>query len=685
MNTIPITLKKLILLILVFFLGIISLITIHLFFMNLIEKLDKKTLNLKAKIQLGEYIVTDLYEIRADFYELATITTNKKGREFITAKINQRITTIKDILTVLNKGGTYQHYIRLNIEGHLNTIKTVQYSNSKENVSLEAIDIVPKLNELTEMTQQIVTLIEQRDAAQEDKEQYFQYATKIKRFYKTMPSYFTRMGENANRLLFEGEIDLYNLEKTIQKQKDHYVNLEIFTVALIVILVSFFGYIITQQIHRNNKKLANLNNDLANSMDDLKRQEKFIRGILDAQLNIVVVSDGEKMIDSNEALIEFFDGYNNFEDFNKEHACICNFFVDLNDDEYITDMDYGDEKRWYDYIIGETDKIHKVAMYHKDELHYFTITAKKNYIDSDTFIVVVSLNDITDLIYAQTKLTLLNDNLENMVHEKTNELIKLNENLEQKIKKEVEINRQRDKQLIQQSRFASMGEMIGNIAHQWRQPLSAISSTVSSMQLQRKLNLASNEDIDKSYIDIIKYVDFLSHTIEDFRNFFTQNKTLVQIDILEIMQKAIHITDASYKNQHIEIFQEYEESPLLSFGLPNELSQVFLNILTNAKDALCENKIEKKYLKIKAYSTQTDNVIEICDNAGGIKEELMDKIFDPYFTTKHQSQGTGIGLYISKDIIEKHLKGFIRASNEEFELKNKKFKGACFKIQLPKI
>lgn len=686
-NTLTLTLKKLVLLLSIFFIGILLLISIHLVFLKLIERLDKKTDNLKAKIQLGEYIVTDLYKIRADFYELATTTSNEKGRVLILDKISHRIGVIRDILDVLEHGGQFTREIKLNITGHLKTTKTIFFENNSKNISLETIDIGPKIEELVQMTQMLNHLVQKRDSFLElnDKEKYFEYSREIKRFYKTTPAYFTRMSENTSRLLYEGEIELAELEQNILKEKNFYLYIEIITVLIIVFCVILLGYIIAKQIHQNSKKLQNLNDDLANSMFDLKRQEKFIRGILDSQPNIVVVSDGEKMVDSNDALVEFFEGYDSFEDFKKKHACICDYFVDLHNDEYIIDKDYGEGKRWYEHILEFPNHIHKVAMYQGHELHYFTITAKKNFLDKENFIVVVSLNDITELIYAQTKLKSLNDNLEGMVNKKTNELKKLNENLEQRIQKEVEINRQRDKQLIQQSRFASMGEMIGNIAHQWRQPLSAISSTVSAMQLQRKINIASEEDVDKSYSDIMKYVDFLTHTIEDFRSFFKQDKKLVNIDILDVMEKTINITHATYKNQRIEIIKEYEDDNLESFGLPNELSQVFLNLLTNSKDALMENKVEKKFVKIRAYTDRHMHVVEVVDNAGGIKKEVMDKIFDPYFTTKHQSQGTGIGLYISKDIIEKHLKGLITVFNETNEFAGEKYTGACFKIALPKI
>lgn len=666
------TLKQLILLVGIFILGIFSLIAINVFFLNLSEKLDKQTSNLKAKIEIGEYIVSDLYKIRSDFYELATTVTNKRGRTLITKKLNKKIKVLEDTLNILRDGGSLKRVIRLNIVGQNFTTKTINYKKDNDEFSLEVIDIKPKLIEFKNLVSQLNTLLVTQEIYRKSKNslEFMKQNKRIKRFYKLTPSFFVRITENTNRLLFEGNQELKNLEENVKNQKEFYTYLELFLVVTIILFVLVLGYLIAKKIDTNSKKL--------------EREKASTRGVLDGQPNIVVVSNGEQMVDGNTALIEFFDGYDTFQDFKDENLCICDFFVDLDDDSYIVDKEY-DGKKWFEYILEHPQKLHKVAMYQKDILKYFTITAKKKLIDKKSFIVIISLTDISKEVESKAQLKRLNDSLEDIVNDKTKELQELNENLELKIEVEVEKNREKDKKMIQQSRFAALGEMIGNIAHQWRQPLSAISSTASAMQLQMQLQIAEEKDIEQSYSKIKKYVDFLNQTIEDFRDFFKEDKKKIHFNILDSLKNSLAITEAVYKNYAIKVYKKIDTNNLEILGFQSELSQVFLNILNNSKDVLREKEGKIKILQIYVYEEDSFHVIEFLDNGGGIKKEIIDKVFDPYFTTKHQSQGTGIGLYMSKNIIEKHMNGSMQVRNRKFFLNEEEYFGASFKIKIPKI
>jgi len=237
--------------------------------------------------------------------------------------------------------------------------------------------------------------------------------------------------------------------------------------------------------------------------------------------------------------------------------------------------------------------------------------------------------------------------------------------------------------LLQQSRIAALGEMIGNIAHQWRQPLNGIKIVASGIKFKIKNNLLSTQQLEKDIAKIIEYTDYLSQTIDDFRSFFRSNKQKEHFDIVAIVQKALSLVEASYKSHNIHIIFTPPSQPIFYYGYPNEFLQVLLNIFNNAKDILIDKTI--RYVRVDIFETKKEIKIRICDNGGGVPEDIMIKIFDPYFTTKHKAQGTGLGLYMSKEIIEKHFQGLLEVKNQEFKVKEKTFYGACFYIKLFKI
>ncbi len=278
----------------------------------------------------------------------------------------------------------------------------------------------------------------------------------------------------------------------------------------------------------------------------------------------------------------------------------------------------------------------------------------------------------------------INATLEFKVKEKTKELEEFNNKLKDKIKDEVSKNREKDQILYNQSKMAAMGEMIGNIAHQWRQPLSTISTAASGISLKIDFQMYCEEEIKKDLKSIVGTTQYLSQTIEDFRNFFIENKYKESFNLVNSIKKDINIINSSFKNNHIELITSFEE--ITMFGIQNELTQAILNILTNAKDVLIEKVNhfeERRIIKIQIKAINNFAYIYIQDNGKGIKKQIIDKIFEPYFTTKHKSQGTGIGLYMTREIIVKHMKGEIKVENKSFEHEGIRYLGACFEIKLP--
>ena len=245
----------------------------------------------------------------------------------------------------------------------------------------------------------------------------------------------------------------------------------------------------------------------------------------------------------------------------------------------------------------------------------------------------------------------------------------------------IELNKNQDI-LHQQSKMAAMGEMIGNIAHQWRQPLSTITTASSGIVLQKELGILTDDFFMEALKKINSSAQHLSKTIDDFRNFFSPNKIKTRIFIEDLFTTTLNLISAQFSAKDIKIIKHIENIELYTYE--NELVQALINILNNARDELIKlPSSEEKLIFIDICKNTEKNSIEIMikDNAGGIEEKYLHKIFEPYFSTKHKAQGTGIGLYMTQEIIVKHLNGQITAENKEFIYNNKNHKGAEFKLE----
>ena len=241
--------------------------------------------------------------------------------------------------------------------------------------------------------------------------------------------------------------------------------------------------------------------------------------------------------------------------------------------------------------------------------------------------------------------------------------------LDIRVKEEVEKTKEKEQLLMHQSKLAALGEMLGNIAHQWRQPLTRLSLIIQNLEIAFK-----NNKIDKNYLDnfqkkALAQIDYMSQTIDDFINFFKKDTKKEKFYPSKIISKALELMEGRIKQNRVEVFLDVKNEKIIN-GYKSEFSQVILNIINNAIDVLKERDIKDRKVWIRV----DGSVIEIEDNGGGVDESIKHKIFEPYFTTKFQSQGTGIGLYMSKIIITQHFKG-------ELLVKNSK-NGAVFIIKL---
>ncbi len=239
--------------------------------------------------------------------------------------------------------------------------------------------------------------------------------------------------------------------------------------------------------------------------------------------------------------------------------------------------------------------------------------------------------------------------------------------------------------LYHQSKIASLGEMLGNIAHQWRQPLSIISTIATGAKLKKELNILNDKEFIDDMEKINHHTQYLSSTIDDFRDFFSSNDYIKnQINLKDSLKKAFSLVKDAYKNSNITIIEDLNEDTYLLYN-ENIFIQAIINILNNAKDALnkLENTNPDKYVFASLKKEKDFYIIKIKDNANGINADYIDKIFEPYFTTKHKEQGTGIGLYMSNQIITKHLKSTISVQNVKYTYLGKEHKGAEFAIKIP--
>ena len=244
------------------------------------------------------------------------------------------------------------------------------------------------------------------------------------------------------------------------------------------------------------------------------------------------------------------------------------------------------------------------------------------------------------------------------------QLEEMNRMLESRIEAAVAELRKKDDILIQQSRLNAMGEMISNIAHQWRQPLNNIGLIVQGLQLAYKAHDLTIEELDEDVADTMKVLQQISETIDDFRNFFCYEGEISTFLVNELITRSLSLVEPSLKSKGIRIELE-EPAEVFAEGYPNEYVQAFLNIMLNARDALVEHHVDQSLITIRIFEENGRSIVTVRDNGSGIREDVLPKIFDPYFSTKQQGNGAGIGLYMAKMIIEKKMHGLLSARNVE--------------------
>ncbi|WP_172658496.1 ATP-binding protein [Aliarcobacter lanthieri] len=366
--------------------------------------------------------------------------------------------------------------------------------------------------------------------------------------------------------------------------------------------------------------LSEINFKLKAAKEELNEKNEELRLILDTTMEAIIIFKDNKIVDCNKIALELLSKENRSDLINKN-------FNDIIFDQNIVKS------------INK-DSIETVIIREDNTKFSAVINIKDAFINNQTF-KILTIIDIED--------------------------IKRKENL-----------------MAEQQKLAAMGEMIANIAHQWRQPLNIISITASNLKLKNDLNALNSTNLEDSLKLILKTTEHLSNTIDTFNDFLKIDKHKSMFNVNENIKSSISLIEDFFKKFNIEIVLDLEDD-IFIYNVDNEFSQAVINILNNAKDALNLNLKENDMRIIKISTKKLDEFVEIsiCDNAFGIDNDIVDKIFEPYFTTKHQYQGTGLGLYMTRKIINQSMGGDISVKNIKFLHNNIVCKGAMFRIQLP--
>ncbi len=344
------------------------------------------------------------------------------------------------------------------------------------------------------------------------------------------------------------------------------------------------------------------------------------------------------------------------------------YYLKLSDENFEADL-----KEYKELYFSKSNDIRTLSILieKKKELHLIRQEEFKNFMSVLTKVVLFFM-----VLFSILMISIINDvvkKYKKQVQTKENKLQKLNHTLSYKVQQGIEEAQRKDKAILQQSRLARMGTMLSMIAHQWRQPLTQLSVILMELETATRFKKVTDEHILNSIEKSDKMIEFMSNTIDDFRNFYKPDKKKENFYAYDSCQKAISLINATLDNSGIFLNVDVKNDRQI-YGYPTEYSQVILNLISNARDILVERKIENPKVDLIIDSENYHSIVTIKDNAGGIKEENFDLIFDPYYSTKDSSKGTGLGLYISKLIIETNMHGELSVYNDE--------NGAVFKISL---
>lgn len=369
---------------------------------------------------------------------------------------------------------------------------------------------------------------------------------------------------------------------------------------------------------------------------ELSEQRLYTESILNAQNSIVIITDGYTLVKANKAFFRYIDDFVSVDDFKSKYNCICDLFVDK--PGYLQ-PDINDS-RWTTYILNNQDKAHKAFITYNGQNYIFAVHAKK-FIYGDTQKIIATFEDITQLMGYE-------------------------EQLEAKIAEEIASSRKKDAIIFQQSRFAAIGEAMRSVSHHWRQPLSALSLMIQDIEEARDFG-----ELDKEYLKeftgrSLGLIRDMSDTLDSFKFIFaSKNHESGEFNLEETVEKALAITRSTLRAESIELDYHIKYPDVMVQGSQKEYLHVIVSILSNAVEALEGCETQKKITLTIDRDDTGKSVLTIHNNGPQIPEADLEKIFDPYFSSKFDKNGTGLGLFTSRTVIEQQMQGRVRAENTD--------------------
>jgi signal transduction histidine kinase len=601
------TVNQLFLLLIIFVVGFLSLATLEIVFDSLIKEVDRKAIYQKTRIEIGHSIVDDLKHIESNFFQLAT-TINTKTHPLILKKINQKLDSLEDALDILERGGSFRKEHILNIAGSSKVItSSINLPKPhKDAIPIEVIDLRPKINDIYRELKKLIDILSERAiyVQNNDRENACKLLRKIDFFLKVAPTIFIRMTENANRLLYEGNLELKKIQKEIEEEKSRYNIIKSILITVILIIVLFLGYIITRAVNKDRTKINELNSNLEKRVEE-RTQE--LQGTLD---NLKQAQN--KLIESEKMA-----------------------------------------------ALGQL--IAGVA--HEINTPLGAIKSSGNNIDASLKSTIDKLPEVFKILSKDEEelfFELIEKATENRTIMTTRE--------ERKIVKS--ISKELSELSIDNNRTLATAFMKLNIVDDVKKYLPILQHDKSKYILDTASGIADLNNNTKNINTAVERASKIIFALKSFSRYDHSGET-VETDIVENVETVLTIYQNQIK-QNVELIRDYEPNLEKIACFPDELNQVWTNLIHNALQAMSGNN---RILTIGIKRVKSHQVVSIGDNGSGIPKEIQDKIFNPFFTTKKAGEGSGLGLDIIKKIVEKH-KG-------EISFETQKDIGSTFYVKIP--